>query len=44
MLFVGHFKDADGMVAELDRDKEDVADHLVQLLVHGHVVAQLVAN
>ena len=43
-LFIRNFKDTNRMVAELDRDQKDVADDLMQLLIHSHVVAELVAH
>ena len=40
-LLVGHFEDADGVVAQFDRDQQHVAHYLVQLLIHGEILAKL---
>lgn len=43
-FFVCHFEHADCVIAQFDWNEQHVADYLVQLLVHCHVVAQLFSN
>ena len=40
-LLVGHFKDPNRMVAQLYGDQQHVSHHLVQLLIHSHVLTKL---
>ena len=44
VLLVGHLKDTDRVIAKFNGDKKHIADNLVQLLVHGHVVTKLILD
>ena len=43
-FFVSNLKDTDSMIAKLYWNEEDVPHYLMQLLVHGHVIAKLFTN
>eukprot|EP00353_Schmidingerella_taraikaensis_P018483 CAMPEP_0185607030 /NCGR_PEP_ID=MMETSP0436-20130131/5234_1 /TAXON_ID=626734 ORGANISM="Favella taraikaensis, Strain Fe Narragansett Bay" /NCGR_SAMPLE_ID=MMETSP0436 /ASSEMBLY_ACC=CAM_ASM_000390 /LENGTH=58 /DNA_ID=CAMNT_0028238845 /DNA_START=1086 /DNA_END=1262 /DNA_ORIENTATION=- len=44
VLLVGDLEDADRVISQFDRDQKNVTNNLVQLLVHGHVVTELVPD
>jgi len=43
-LLVCDFEAADGMIAKLNRNEEDVSDHLMQSIVDAEVIAKLLAH
>ena len=43
-FLVRDFKHTNCMVSELDRDQKHVSNDLMQLLVHGHVLAELIPH
>ena len=44
VLLVGDLEDTDSVIAEFDRNEKHVTHYLVQLLVHRHVITQLVSD